>query len=152
MCIYKYVKTVGLVLKLSGQIQSCQSKKLRFQHRQAGQLQSCPFPAWHSDQSVAVLVHNDQEIRKTPRADLCANKNPVASPVLYRSSTTAAVRMHIHVCLADATKDEGRLSCAHSMCCVTYRLYSLSSCGHAFSVQAQSSITHRLVFVVGLEK
>ena len=87
--------------KPSGRIQSCRSEKLRFQHRQAGRLQSRPFPAWHSDQFVALLIRNGQEIGRTPRADLHANINPVISPVLYRSSTTAAVRTHI--CLADVT-------------------------------------------------
>ena len=124
---------------------SCQSEKLRCQHHRTGWLRSCSFPARHSNQSVAVPVRNDQEIRRTPRADLHVNKNLVFSSVQYRSSTTAAVWTHI--CLADVTKDV-KLCTWHALCRAQY----LSLWGHAFSVQMWTSITHRLVFVAGLVK
>ena len=57
-------------LKTAGPLQSRQGEKLWFQHHRAGRLRSCLLPAQRSDQSVDVLVCNDQEICRTPRADL----------------------------------------------------------------------------------
>ena len=71
---------------------------MRFQNRRAGRLRSCPFPARRPNQSLAVLVRNNQGIRRTLRVhtiDPHANKSTVVSPMLYSgSSTTALVRMH----------------------------------------------------------
>ena len=79
--------------------------------------------AQHLDQSVAVLVRNDQEICRTLHAhtdNLCTNENLVISPITYSGSSTIAI-VQTHISLTYATKDGGGvqfLSCA--MHCVGF--------------------------------
>ena len=95
-------------LKLSRWIQNHQSKKMRFQNHRHGQLRSCPYPIWHPNQFVAVLVCEDQEMHRTHTSDPHVNENPVVSTALYSaSSTTAAIWTHVN--LADTTKNGGQV-------------------------------------------